>query len=146
MVGKLCPQRCLVLTNFLNFLQHYQCMYNGVKGGNQMFWQLSKVQQHLTLHYWKNGLPLFVFLPSTYIPRLRWIDPASNFLPDTMDKAREMEHLQMYFDMFIEFLITNLATQKKAKNIRSRYLKKDWKFLLLKKKSIKKTFFGIFNS
>ena len=42
-----------------------------------MFWQLSKVQQHLTLHYWKNGLPLFVFLPSTYIPKL--------YIPSTLN-------------------------------------------------------------
>ena len=47
----------------------------------------------------------------------------------------------MYFDMFIEFLITNLAIEKKAKNNCSRYFKKDGKFLLSEKKIIKKYFF-----
>ena len=59
-----------------------------------MFWQLSKVQQHLTLHYWKNGLPLFVFLPSTYIMAILVVEFSNEgynrFLPKNQHSQKKL--------------------------------------------------------
>ena len=110
---------CLVLTKFCKLLKLYNCTTvwreeTSCSGSCLRYSSTSHfIIGKMVCHY------LSFYPPLTYIPRLRWIDPPSNFLPDTMHTAgldtifiqtqgrvpgvsKELErHKDQYLDVFL---------------------------------------------